>query len=84
MLRVVISLGKVGKIRNLLNSKTYKHIVKPIQKIKQVFGHTLQAFYDSDRNVVFGDAIEFENCKMIDTANAYELNIDDFTIKKMG
>ena len=68
-----------------VNAKRNPHnIVKPIQKIKQVFGHTLQAFYDSDRNVVFGDAIEFENCKMIDTANAYELNIDDFTIKKMG
>ena len=59
-------------------------IVKPIQNIQQVFGHTLQAFYDSDRNIVFGDAIEFENCKMVDTANAYELNTEDFTIKKMG
>ena len=64
------------KIKNALA------IVFPIHKIKQVFGHTLQAFYDLNRNIAYGDALEFGNRKMIDTADAYELNVDDFTINK--
>lgn len=62
--------------------KSERAVVFPIHKIKQVFGHTLQAFYDLNRNVAYGDAWEFGNCKMIDTADAYELNVDDFTINK--
>ena len=58
-------------------------INSPIIKTKQVFGHTLQAYYDIDGTIKIGDAIEFENSKMIDTENAYELNIDTFTIKKL-
>lgn len=56
-------------------------IVKPIHKIKQVFGHTLQAFYDINRNIVYDEAIEFDNCKMVDTARAYVLNTDTFEIE---
>ena len=56
-------------------------MVKPIHKFKQIFGHTIQAFYDLNRNIVFGDAIEFDNCKMIDTARAYVLDTDKFEIK---
>lgn len=58
-------------------------IIKPIHKIKQIFGHTLQAYYDLDRNIVYGEAIEFENCKMLDTTNPYVLNTDTFKIEKV-
>lgn len=56
-------------------------IVKPIHKIKQVFGHTLQAFYDVNRNIAYGEAVEFDNCKMVDTTRAYVLNTDTFEIE---
>ena len=56
-------------------------VIKPIQNIKQVFGHTLQAYYDEKRNIVYGDAIEFENCKMLDTTNAYVLDCKDFKVE---
>ena len=55
-------------------------IKNPIYNIKQVFGHTIQAFYDENGKVAFGDAIEFENCKMIDTAKPYKLDTKNFTI----
>ena len=47
--------------------------MNPIKELKQVFGHSLQAFYDFNETVSYGEAVEFENCKMIDTAQAYEL-----------
>jgi predicted phosphodiesterase len=53
---------------------------KPLE-IKQIFGHTMQAYYDQNRNIAFGDAIEFDNCKMIDTAKPYVLDTDNFEIK---
>lgn len=55
--------------------------LRPIHKIKQVFGHTLQAFYDVNRNIVYDKAVEFDNCKMVDTARAYILNTDTFEIE---
>lgn len=55
--------------------------LRPIHKIKQVFGHTLQAFYDVNRNIVYDKAVEFDNCKMVDTARAYLLNTDTFEIE---
>ena len=58
-------------------------IIKPIHNIKQVFGHTIQAFYDKNGKIVFGNAIEFRNCKMLDTARAYELDCDAFTITEI-
>lgn len=54
---------------------------KEIHKIKQIFGHTMQAFYDTNRNIVFGDSIEFGNCKMLDTAKPYVLNASSFETK---
>ena len=63
------------------SAKNPETIVKPIHNMKQIFGHTIQAYYNKDRKIVFGDAIEFENCKMVDTAKPYELNTEDFTIK---
>ena len=64
---------------SIINGDVY---VYPIQKMKQVFGHTLQAFYDENRKIVYGDAIETGNIKMIDNANSYVLNTEDFTIEK--
>ena len=55
-------------------------IVKPIQRAKQVFGHTIQAYYNKQRKVVYGEAQEFGNCKMVDTAKAYALDCDNFEI----
>lgn len=58
--------------------------IAPIQKMKQVFGHTLQAYYNTEGQIVFGQAKEFGYCKMVDTANAYVLNTDNFTIQKQS
>lgn len=55
----------------------------PMRNIKQVFGHTLQAFYDENRKIVFGKAIEFENCKMIDTTKPYELDCETFEVNAL-
>ena len=57
--------------------------VNGLENVKQVFGHTLQAFYDKTGKIVFGDAIEFDNCKMLDTADAYELDTYTFKITKL-
>lgn len=56
--------------------------IAPIQTMRQVFGHTLQAYYNTEGQIVFGEVKEFGNCKMIDTANVYLLNPNDFTIQK--
>ena len=53
---------------------------KPFNDVKQVFGHTIQAFYNSKREVVFGKPFEFGNCKMVDTANAYQLDSNTFEL----
>ena len=53
---------------------------KPIHNIKQIFGHTLQAFYNHNGNIEFGEPIEFNNVKMIDTAKPYLLDVDTFKI----
>ena len=66
------------------SKKNPNAIIKPIQNIKQIFGHTLQAYYDENRKIAYGDAWEFDNCKMLDTTNAYELNAETFTITKIG
>lgn len=58
-------------------------VIKPIQNIKQVFGHTLQAYYDENRNIAYGNPIEFENCKMVDNAKPYLLNVDEFIIEEI-
>lgn len=53
--------------------------------IKQVFGHTMQAFYapDGSGNILFGEPIETANFKMLDTADAYILDTDTFKIQKI-
>ncbi len=59
-----------------------------LYNIKQIFGHTIQAYgrYDANGNVVYsyGGPIEIGNLKMIDTACAYELDTESFTIKKVN
>lgn len=50
---------------------------------KQIFGHTLQAFYGPDGTIVYGDAIENGDWKMLDTANPYELDTENFEVKKI-
>lgn len=55
----------------------------PIHQIKQIFGHTLQAFKDKDEKIIYGKPIEFRNCKMLDNACAYELDTETFTIKNL-
>ena len=52
-----------------------------IHKFKQIFGHTMQAYYSKDYKICFGKPIEFHNCKMVDTAKAYVIDSDDFTLK---
>lgn len=52
-----------------------------VSNIKQIFGHTLQAFYgEGGKTIVYGDPKEFRNCKMVDTASSYDLDTDNFTI----
>lgn len=48
--------------------------------IRQVFGHTLQAFYNSDDEIEFGEPIEFRNNKMLDCARPFVLDCDNFTL----
>ena len=55
----------------------------PTQNIKQVFGHTMQAFYNKDGIIEFGEPFEFGNCKMVDCAKSFILNTDNFTIKSI-
>lgn len=54
-----------------------------VMNMKQVFGHTLQAFYQSDGSIGYGDAGEYGNNKMLDNCQAYELNTDTFTITQL-
>lgn len=54
--------------------------VQEIMKVKQVYGHTLQAFYKSEGGIGYGTAIEIGNCKMLDNGKAYTLDTETFTI----
>lgn len=51
--------------------------------IKQIFGHTLQAYYGKNYEILYGNAVEFDNCKMIDNCKPYELDTETFTIKEI-
>lgn len=56
---------------------------KPLRDMKQIFGHTLQAYYDKDGKICYGEAIESGNMKMLDTTSAYELDCNNFKITKI-
>lgn len=58
-------------------------IWKPIHNFRQIFGHTMQAFYDENRNIVFGKPMEFRNCKMLDCAKSFILDSEIFKIKPL-
>ena len=62
--------------------KNPKYPVQPIMKVRQVYGHTLQTFYNNEGGIDFGKAIENGNNKMLDTGCAYELDTETYTIKK--
>jgi len=51
-----------------------------IRNIKQVFGHTIQAYYDKDYKIAYGDIMEFCNCKMLDNAAVHILDTETFKI----
>lgn len=68
----------IWDIESLENPNT---IIRPIHKIKQIFGHTMQAFYGKTGDIEFGNAIEFGNCKMLDCAKAFVLDVENFTVK---
>lgn len=56
---------------------------REILEIKQIFGHTLQGHYDLTGGVIYDQEVEFDNCKMLDTANPYLLNTQTFEIEKI-
>ena len=70
-------------ILNLSNKSRNVLVHNQIMKIKQVFGHTLQAFYNEDYSIRYGDVIEFMNNKMLDNCKAYVLDTETFTIEKI-
>ena len=53
----------------------------PLREIRQVFAHTLQASYTWNYDIQYGTELEFDNCKMIDTARPYALDTDSFTLQ---
>lgn len=57
--------------------------VHDIHGIKQVFGHTLQAFYDKDGKIVSGPPQEYFCCKMLDNRSAYVLDTEKFKIEQI-
>ncbi len=57
--------------------------IQPIMNVKQVYGHTLQSYYNNEGNIDYGRAWENNNNKMLDTACAYELDTETYTIKKI-
>jgi len=55
-----------------------------IQKVKQIFGHTLQAYYSKMRTSFYwGAPIEYKNIKMLDNGSAYFFDPDEFKIEKI-
>ena len=68
---------------DIVNIRNPDTIRKPIHNVKQIFGHTIQAFYDKNGNIAFGKPIEFENCKMLDCAKSFILDTDKFEVKPL-
>ena len=57
-----------------------KDSTNPLLEIRQVFAHTLQIYYSWNFDIHYGTALEFGNCKMIDTARPYMLDTISFTL----
>lgn len=51
-----------------------------IHNYRQVFGHSLNAYYDENRNIVDGLPVEYDNHKMLDNRNAHVLDTETFEI----
>lgn len=63
-----------------------KYEERPITKIhttKQIFGHTLQAYYGENFEIKYGPAVEIGNFKMLDNGKAYLLNPQEFEITEV-
>ena len=65
--------------RQMMSSKPYHFI----REVKQVFGHTLQAFYGKDGKIKYGDAVVGDNFMMLDNTHAYVLDTEKFDIEKV-
>ena len=57
--------------------------IHDIHNVKQVFGHTLQAFYDNDGKIVSGLPHEYFCCKMLDNRSAYVLDTEKFKVEQI-
>ena len=57
--------------------------VHDIHGIKQVFGHTLQAFYGKNGEIVSGQPQEYFCCKMLDNRSAYVLDTEKFKAEQI-
>lgn len=57
--------------------------IKRFIGFRQVFGHTLLAYDGADGEIHYGNPIESDNWKMLDTACAYKLDTDSFKITQM-
>ena len=55
-----------------------------IANVKQVFGHTLQAYYGAQGDILSGKAQEYYCCKMLDNRMAYVLDTEKYKIKKIN
>ena len=64
----------------IYNDSLATHI---IANVKQVFGHTLQAYYRAQGDILSGKAQEYYCCKMLDNRMAYILDTEKYKIKKI-
>lgn len=56
---------------------------RPINRIKQVFGHTLLVYLTLYGNVIYGEPLEFRLWKMVDVARPIILDCDSFKIESV-
>ena len=54
-----------------------------LNNIKQIFGHTLQAYYGVNHEILYGNIIEQNNIKMLDNCKSYILDADNFIVKSI-
>ena len=72
-------LEPVGPPLNDEEREFFSLRVKPIHRVRQVFGHTIQAYRNFETGKIeYGKAIEKGNLKMLDNAKAYELDTESF------
>lgn len=73
-----------------VNDMLYDYKMEPphpkIREVRQVFGHTVQGRYDPEdrKRVIYGEPVEFSTFKMVDTASAYVLDTENFTVEKVS